>query len=171
MRYAAQENLGAKKLKFGASTISQQLVKNLYLKPSKSFFRKAAEAILTWRLERTLPKRRILEIYLNVIEWGDGIFGIGQAARHYYGKSAADLNAEESARLAVVLPNPRRLNPLSEGLYVARRSGIIYQRMNPESGKHTPARSDTLIVGSVTASPGFSANPDSASVDSAVEPP
>ena len=131
MRYAAQENFGAKKLKFGASTISQQLVKNLYLKPSKNFFRKAAEAILTWRLERTLPKRRILEIYLNVIEWGDGIFGIEQAARHYYGKSAADLSPEESSRLAVVLPNPRKLNPLSDGRYVERRSGIIYRRMNP----------------------------------------
>jgi monofunctional biosynthetic peptidoglycan transglycosylase len=146
MRYAAQENIGAKKMKFGASTISQQLVKNLYLKPSKNLFRKAAEAILTWRMERTLSKSRILEIYLNVIEWGDGIFGIERASRHYFGKSAADLTAGEAARLAVVLPNPRRLNPLSDGRYVERRSDIIFRRMNPGAIRKLPDRNDTAMV-------------------------
>jgi monofunctional biosynthetic peptidoglycan transglycosylase len=111
----------------GGSTISQQLSKNLYLSPSKNPVRKLKEAIITYRLEKTLSKRRILEIYLNIAEWGDGIFGIEAAARHYYGKSAKSLNAKEAAHLASVLPNPIKYNPLSDQKYVVNRSNIIYK--------------------------------------------
>lgn len=113
----------------GGSTISQQLSKNLYLSPSKNPVRKVKEAILTWRIESTLSKRRILEIYLNVAEWGDGIFGIEAAARHYYHKSAKNLTGREAARLAAVLPNPIKYNPTGNQKYVKNRARIIYKIM------------------------------------------
>ena len=113
----------------GGSTISQQLAKNLYLSPSKNPVRKFKEAILTWRIERNLSKRRILEIYLNVAEWGDGIFGIEAAARHYYGKSAKHLSGHEAARLAAVLPNPIKYSPVGNQKYVKNRARIIYKIM------------------------------------------
>lgn len=113
----------------GGSTISQQLSKNLYLSPSKNPVRKIKEAIITWRIEKTLSKRRILEIYLNVAEWGDGIFGIEAAARHYYHKSAKNLTALEASRLAAVLPNPIRYNPTGSQKYVKNRSRIILKIM------------------------------------------
>ncbi len=113
----------------GGSTISQQLSKNLYLSPSKNPIRKLKEAILTWRIEKNLSKRRILEIYLNVAEWGDGIFGIEAAARHYYHKSAKNLTAREASRLAAVLPNPIRYNATGTQKYVVNRSRIIYKTM------------------------------------------
>ena len=91
MQKAIEKDIKLGKLKYGGSTISQQLAKNLFLSPSKNPLRKAKEVILTWRLENNLSKRRILEIYLNVAEWGDGIFGIEAASRHYFGKSAAEL--------------------------------------------------------------------------------
>lgn len=111
----------------GGSTISQQLSKNLYLSPSKNPIRKVKEAIITWRIEKTLSKRRILEIYLNVAEWGDGIFGIEAAARHYYHKSAKNLTGREASRLAAVLPNPIKYNPTGDQKYVQNRSRIIYK--------------------------------------------
>lgn len=111
----------------GGSTISQQLSKNLYLSPSKNPVRKVKEAIITWRIEKTLSKRRILEIYLNVAEWGDGIFGIEAAARHYYHKSAKNLSGLEAAHLAAVLPNPIKYDPTSDQKYVQNRSRIIYK--------------------------------------------
>lgn len=130
MQKAIEKDVKAKKFKLGGSTISQQLVKNLYLSPSKNPIRKIREAIITWRLERLLTKKRILELYLNVAEWGDyGIFGIEMAAMHYYGKSASELTPEESARLAAVLPNPRKYNPLGESRYVVHRSNLIYSIM------------------------------------------
>jgi monofunctional biosynthetic peptidoglycan transglycosylase len=113
----------------GGSTISQQLSKNLYLSPSKNPVRKIKEAIITWRIEKTLSKRRILEIYLNVAEWGDGIFGIEAAARHYYHKSAKNLTAREASRLAAVLPNPIKYDPTGNQKYVKNRSRIIYKIM------------------------------------------
>ncbi len=113
----------------GGSTISQQLAKNIYLSPSKNPVRKLKEAILTWRIERTLSKRQILENYLNVAEWGDGIFGIEAAARHYYHKSAKNLTGEEAAHLAAVLPNPIAYNALGHQAYVVNRSRIIYKTM------------------------------------------
>ena len=98
--------------KRGASTISQQLAKNLYLSSRRSFFRKGQEAMLTVFLERTLTKRRILELYLNVIEWGDGIYGAEAAAQHYFHKPASALSANEAAFLSAMIPNPRTVfNP------------------------------------------------------------
>jgi len=129
IKKAVEKDIKAGKFKFGGSTISQQLVKNIYLSPAKSPIRKLREAIITWRMEKVLSKRRILTIYLNIAEWGEGIFGIEAAARHYYGKSASELNPEESARLAAVLPNPRKFNPLGNSRYVVHRSNLIYSIM------------------------------------------
>ena len=126
---AMEKDLKEGKFKVGGSTISQQLAKNLYLTPSKNPVRKLKEAILTWRLERALPKKRIMELYLNVVEWGEGIFGIEAAARNYYGKPASALGPEESARLAAVLPNPRKYNPLSQSKFVVNRSRVFYNIM------------------------------------------
>lgn len=103
--YAANEKRG--RIRRGASTISQQLAKNLFLSPRRSYLRKAEEAAITGMIEVTLEKRRILEVYLNVIEWGNGIYGAEAAARHYFGKSAGALDADEAARMAAMIPNPR----------------------------------------------------------------
>ncbi|MEI6638866.1 MAG: monofunctional biosynthetic peptidoglycan transglycosylase [Chlorobium sp.] len=129
MERALEKNILAKKFKMGGSTISQQLAKNLYLSPSKNPVRKVKEAILTWRLEKALSKRRILELYVNVAEWGDGIFGIGQAARHYYGVTPAQLSAEQASRLAAILPNPILFSPTGTSRYVRNRSSLIYAIM------------------------------------------
>ena len=129
MQKALLKDIKKRKFKAGGSTISQQLVKNLYLSPEKSPLRKIKEAIITWRMERRLSKRRIIEIYLNVAEWGDGIFGIEAAARHYYGKPALYLTAEEAARLAAVLPNPRKYMPTGTAGYVESRASAIYRIM------------------------------------------
>ena len=116
--------------KRGASTISQQLAKNLYLSSKRSFFRKGQEAILTVFLERTLTKRRILELYLNVIEWGDGIYGAEAAAQHYFHKPAAALSANEAAFLSAMIPNPRTIfNPQKSPRRVSRRQRIILRGM------------------------------------------
>ena len=127
IHYAVEKDLKARTFKLGASTITQQLAKNLFLSPSKNPVRKLKEAILTWRIERTLSKRRILELYLNSVEWGDAIFGIEAASRHYYQISAADLTPRQAAALAAVLPNPIRYNPTSRQRFVARRSETIYK--------------------------------------------
>lgn len=126
---ALEKDIEQKKFRFGGSTISQQLAKNLYLSPSKNPLRKLREAILTWRLEKTLSKKRILEIYLNVAEWGEGIFGIEAASFHYYGKPASALIPEEAARLASVLPNPRKYSPTGTSRYIEKRSKLIYDIM------------------------------------------
>jgi len=116
--------------KRGASTISQQLAKNLYLSSQRSFFRKGQEAMLTVFLERTLTKRRILELYLNVIEWGDGIYGAEAAAQHYFHKPASALSANEAAFLSAMIPNPRTVfNPQVNPRRVARRQRIILRGM------------------------------------------
>jgi monofunctional biosynthetic peptidoglycan transglycosylase len=117
--------------KRGASTISQQLAKNLYLSSERSFMRKGQEAIITYFMERELSKRRILEIYLNVIEWGDGIYGAEAAAQFYFpGTSAGNLNARDAAFLAAMIPNPRTVfNPFINPKRVARRQRIIMRGM------------------------------------------
>jgi monofunctional biosynthetic peptidoglycan transglycosylase len=129
MQKAIEKDIAKKKFKAGGSTISQQLAKNLYLSPAKNPVRKLKEAILTWRLERQLSKRRIMELYLNVTEWGDGVFGIEAAARKHYGKSAAALTAREAATLAAVIPNPRRYRTDGTSRYVENQSERIYQIM------------------------------------------
>ncbi len=116
--------------KRGASTISQQLAKNLYLSSQRSFIRKGQEAILTVMIERCLTKRRILELYLNEIEWGDGIYGAEAAAQHYFHKPASTLSANEAAFLAAMIPNPRTVfNPQVNPRRVARRQRIILRGM------------------------------------------
>ena len=126
---AIEKDLKARKFKFGGSTITQQLARNLYLSPEKILIRKISEAIITWRMERVLSKKRILELYLNVVEWGEGIFGAEAASRYYYGKSSSELTPQEAARLAAVLPNPRRYNPAGDQRYVINRSDLIYNIM------------------------------------------
>jgi monofunctional biosynthetic peptidoglycan transglycosylase len=113
----------------GGSTITQQLAKNLFLSPDKSYLRKGQEAIIAAMMEAMLPKQRILELYLNVIEWGNGVFGAEAAARRYYNASAAGLGPEASARLASMIPSPRRFerNPGSE--YLDGRVATILARM------------------------------------------
>jgi monofunctional biosynthetic peptidoglycan transglycosylase len=116
--------------KRGASTITQQLAKNLYLSSERSFIRKAREAAITYFIERNLSKRRILELYLNNIEWGDGIYGAEAAARTYFGKSAANLTPQEAAFLSAIIPNPRtEFNPKLHPQRVARRQRIILRGM------------------------------------------
>jgi monofunctional glycosyltransferase len=116
--------------KRGGSTISQQLAKNLYLSSQRSFLRKGQEAALTIMLERSLTKRRILEIYLNVIEWGDGIYGAEAASQRYFRKPASALNASEAAYLSAMIPNPRTVfNPQVNPRRVARRQRIILRGM------------------------------------------
>ena len=126
---AIEKDLKAKKFKFGGSTITQQLARNLYLSPEKSLTRKISEAFITWRIEKVLSKRRILELYLNIAEWGEGIFGVEAASRHYYGKPSSELGPEESARLVSILPNPRKYNPIGDQRYVINRSNLIYSIM------------------------------------------
>lgn len=116
--------------KRGGSTVSQQLAKNLYLSSQRSFLRKGQEAALTIMLERTLTKRRILEIYLNVIEWGDGIYGAEAASQRYFRKPASALTANEAAFLSAMIPNPRTVfNPQINPRRVARRQRIILRGM------------------------------------------
>ena len=113
----------------GGSTISQQLAKNLFLTPNKSYVRKAEEAIITLMLETLWSKQRIFEVYLNVIEWGNGVFGAEAAARHYYNLSAAQLGADQSARLAGMVPNPRYYDRNRGAPGLQRKTAIILGRM------------------------------------------
>jgi monofunctional biosynthetic peptidoglycan transglycosylase len=113
----------------GGSTITQQLAKNLFLSSERTLWRKAQEMLLTVALELILDKRRILEIYLNSVEWGEGIFGAEAAARHYFHKTAAQLNADEAAQLAVMLPRPKYFQKHLDSAYLAARSEVIMARM------------------------------------------
>ena len=126
---ALEKNQQKGKVVAGGSTISQQLAKNLLLSPTKSVVRKAEEAIITVWIELLWDKRRILEVYLNVVEWGDGVFGAEAAARRYFGISAAQLGAEQAARLAVMLPAPRRYERNPWSAYMNARTQLIIGRM------------------------------------------
>jgi monofunctional biosynthetic peptidoglycan transglycosylase len=126
----ARPNAPAKPVKIvGGSTITQQLAKNLLLSGERTLLRKGQEIVLTFALERMLSKERILEIYLNSVEWGEGVFGAEAAARHYYRKSASQLTAYEAARLAVMLPRPKYFEKLPNSGYLAARAGVIAGRM------------------------------------------
>ena len=127
---AYEKNLREGEIVAGGSTITQQLAKNLFFSGQRAWWRKAQEAVVAVMLETVMSKRRILEIYLNVIEWGDGVFGVEAAARHHYGISAAGLSAEQAARLAAVVPSPRRYGPTSDTAYLQRRTQTILARMN-----------------------------------------
>ena len=113
----------------GGSTITQQLAKNLFLSSERTLLRKGQELVLTAMLELLLDKRRILEIYLNSVEWGEGVFGAEAAAQHYFGKSAARLGASEAARLAVMLPSPKFYEKRQGSGYLASRTATIVARM------------------------------------------
>lgn len=127
---AIQKNEKKGKAVAGGSTISQQLAKNMFLSGERSYLRKGEEAIITLMLESTLSKQRILEIYLNVAEWGDGVFGAEAAARHHYGVSAAQLNAWQAARLAAMLPKPLFYDRNRGSAYLQRYTDRILARMN-----------------------------------------
>jgi len=122
---AYDENLKRGRRAKGGSTISQQLAKNLFLSSEKSYARKAQELVITYMIEFAWDKRRILEVYLNVVEWGEGVFGAEAAARHYFGIPAAQLGPEQSARLAAFLPNPKRYGRIRSGPFLDRRTEDI----------------------------------------------
>jgi len=113
----------------GASTISQQLAKNLFLSGQRSWARKAQEAVITWMLESVMGKRRILELYLNIAEWGEGVFGVEAAARHHFGVPARALNAQQAAWLAAILPSPMRYARGQSTAYLSERVAVIRARM------------------------------------------
>ena len=126
---AMEKNEKRGKVVSGASTISQQLAKNLFLSGERSWLRKGQEAVITWMLEATLSKRRILELYLNFAEWGEGVFGAEAAARYHFGVNAAALNSSQAAFLAAILPSPRRYGPGRVTPYIAGRIETILARM------------------------------------------
>ena len=126
---ALEKNRKKGKVVAGASTISQQLAKNLFLSADRTAWRKGQEALITVMIEQVMDKRRILEIYLNVIEWGEGVFGAEAAARHYFGTSAASLGAEPAARLAAMVPNPRFYDRNRGTSFLARKTQMILARM------------------------------------------
>lgn len=129
VRVALKRDWEMKRLAYGASTITQQVARNLYLSPSKNPLRKIKEMLIARRLERTLGKRRIFELYLNIAEWGKGIYGAEAASEAYFGKPASDLSPEEAIALAVVLPSPQRHNPARKGRYVERNRERVISRM------------------------------------------
>ncbi|MDO9219853.1 MAG: monofunctional biosynthetic peptidoglycan transglycosylase [Thiobacillus sp.] len=126
---AVRKNLKKGRLVAGGSTISQQLAKNLFLSGDRSFIRKGQEAVITLMIEATWSKRRILEVYLNVIEWGNGIYGAEAAARRYYKKSASNLNRDQAARMAAMVPNPRWLENHRNSRAYQRRVAVIKRYM------------------------------------------
>lgn len=130
MQQAYEKNLQKGKVVAGGSTISQQLAKNLFLSNTRTPWRKAEEALITLMLEHMMDKRRILEIYLNIIEWGNGVFGAEAAARHYYGISASALSREQAAWLAAMVPNPRFYDRNRSTPWLNRKADIILKRMN-----------------------------------------
>ncbi len=130
MQKAYEKNQKKGKVVSGGSTITQQLAKNLFLSGQRSYLRKGQELVITYMLEACMSKRRILEIYLNSVEWGVGVFGAEAAAQHYYRTSAASLGAAQAARLAVMLPKPRYFDKNQGSGYLQRRTELILKRMN-----------------------------------------
>jgi monofunctional biosynthetic peptidoglycan transglycosylase len=129
LQKAYAKNLQKGRVVAGGSTISQQLAKNLFLSGRRSVFRKLQEAIITVMIESVMSKRRIFEIYLNIIEWGNGVFGAEAAARYYFKKSAATLGAWEAAKLAAMVPNPRFYDRHRNTAYLQKRTSLILGRM------------------------------------------
>ena len=126
---AIDKNQRRGKIVAGGSTISQQLAKNLFLSGQRSALRKGEEALITLMMEAVLSKERIFEIYLNIIEWGDGVFGAEAAARHYYGVSAAQLSAEQAAKLAAMVPRPRFYDRNRNAPYLLKKTQLILDSM------------------------------------------
>jgi monofunctional glycosyltransferase len=132
IEYALKKNQRKGKKVAGGSTITQQLAKNLFLSPSRSYLRKLEEAVITVMIETLWDKRRILEVYLNVVEWGGGVFGAEAGARRHFGQSAAYLSESQAARMAVMLPSPRRFEKRFPA-YVTEHAQSVQQRMNYSS--------------------------------------
>ncbi|NEX64453.1 monofunctional biosynthetic peptidoglycan transglycosylase [Noviherbaspirillum galbum] len=129
LQKAYEKNSKKGKVVAGGSTITQQLAKNLFLSGERSYLRKGQEIIITYMLEFLMDKERIFEIYLNVVEWGVGVFGAEAASQHYYGVTAAQLGPAQAARLAVMLPRPRFYDKNRGSPYLARRTDLILRRM------------------------------------------
>ena len=129
LQKAYERNTKKGKTVAGGSTITQQLAKNLFLSGERSYLRKGQELVIAYMLEFWMDKERIFEIYLNVVEWGSGVFGAEAAARHYYGIPASALGASQAARLAVMLPNPRFYDKNRASGYLGKRTGLILRRM------------------------------------------
>jgi monofunctional glycosyltransferase len=145
MRDAFEKDLKAGRIVGGGSTITQQLAKNLYLSPTRNPLRKIREAVIAFELDRKLKKRRILELYLNVIEWGRGVYGAEAAARHYYAKPASALSAEEAVRLATILPNPIRYQPGNDHSKRMRQKRRIVARLLVKRHLMTPEEERLLL--------------------------
>ena len=139
VRESLEKDIEERRAARGASTITQQVAKNLFLSTSKDPVRKLKELLITYLLEKELGKDRILEIYLNIVEWGPGIYGIEAASEAYFGVHAGDLTLDQGARLAAVIPSPLRHRPDDDGRYVLRRRGIVLARMQARSMIGTPA--------------------------------
>jgi monofunctional glycosyltransferase len=153
LRESIEVNLERFELSRGASTLTQQLAKNLYLSPSKNPLRKLRELMIARLLEAGLPKRRIFEIYLNVIEWGDGVYGAEAAARAYFGVSAASLSAEQSALLAGAIINPRLLSPGAPTRRLLARQRLILRRMGGGSAAPAPTPAPEPAITDTAAPP------------------
>jgi monofunctional biosynthetic peptidoglycan transglycosylase len=158
IRESMEVNLERREFARGASTITQQLAKNLYLSPSRNPVRKLRELFIARRLEAVLTKRRILELYLNVIEWGDGVWGAEAAARTYFGRSAASLGAEHAALLAGAIINPRVLDPGHPTPRLRRRQALVLRRMR----RVTPPQDPVTVVAPVVPGPPAIVTPDPA---------
>jgi monofunctional biosynthetic peptidoglycan transglycosylase len=145
------------KLGRGASTITQQLAKNLWLSTDRSLLRKGKELVLAYRLEKSLPKSRILALYLNVVEWGDGVYGIEAGAREHFGVSAMNLTVAQGAILAAMLPSPRKRSPKSGSKALKRRAHWIVEnlqaakRISPEQTPAAQAEVDQILGGKTEA--------------------
>lgn len=129
LRNAWERNTKSGRVRFGGSTITMQLAKNLYLSNDRSYLRKAKEAVITFRLEKHLSKKRILEIYLNIIELGEGIFGVEAASQHYFKKPARRMTRDEAIRLAAIISSPRKHSPFENSRFMAIRKGIIHRKI------------------------------------------
>lgn len=153
---AMDRNLSAKRWKYGASTISQQTVKNLFFSPKRSLFRKWHEMLLTFGMESKLSKDRILVIYLNIAEFGEGIYGIEAAAQHYFGVPASSLNERQAAELIATLPAPKKDNPNTRTTMFNHRANAIYRWIRPTPEQPTPDEQDIFDLfdsGVTTAQP------------------
>lgn len=130
VRAAFRTNERRGRIALGGSTISMQLAKNMFLSPDRSYWRKGQEIVIAHMMEAVLGKRRILEIYLNSVEWGVGVFGVEAAAKHYFNKSAAQLSAREAAWLAAILPAPKRYDRQRTSQFLNRKTAIVLRRMS-----------------------------------------
>ncbi len=156
---AARADWEAGAMKYGASTITQQVAKNLFLSPSKNPLRKLREWLIARRLEQHLTKDRILELYVNIAEWGDGVFGVEAAARKWFGVSAASLSPAQAARLAVALPNPRKRSPATRSRELDRKAARLVMAMRRDKVIDDATMQAALVELGVARPPGASAGP------------